>query len=85
LQPEQAVEPLEHAKAARPILIVAGEAPHDEAVALFDPGLIVLAIGPPTREDDALPTTPLHQVLIDKLAAIVAVPARSGIGKRWRM
>jgi len=68
---------------ARPgaVAVVADEAAPEQAVALLDPGLVVLAVGPPAGEADAAVATPAEQGGVDELAPIVAVPFAQGEGE----
>src|SRR5881296_2146026 len=75
LQTEQTVEALQHGEGrARAVPVVADQAADDQAVALFDPGLIVLAVRPAAREADVSTPAPGEQVLVEELAAVIAVP-----------
>src|SRR5215831_8536562 len=85
LQPEQPVEPLEH----RPggpgaVAIVADEPADEQAVALLDPGLIVLAVGAAAGEAHSPTLAPAEQGGVDELAAVVAVPRAYGEGQPER-
>jgi hypothetical protein len=75
LQAEQGVEALEDGpRGAGAVAIVADEAADEEAVALLDPGLVVLAIGPAAGEVDAPALAPAEQAGVNELAAVVPVP-----------
>src|SRR5258708_6803691 len=72
LQAEQIVEALQHgAGGASAVAVVADQAPHEQAVARLDPGLVILAIRAPAREADAPALAPAEQAGVDELAAIV--------------
>src|SRR5688572_33410799 len=72
LESQQAIETLEDRESrARAITVIPDETADDEAVALLDPRLIVLAIRPPPRTADVMAATPLQQVITEELTAIV--------------
>src|SRR5713226_7169152 len=73
LQTQQPIQALQDAPGrARAVAIGADEAAHEEAIALLDPSLIVLAVRPGAGEADAPVAAPAQQAGIDELAAIVA-------------
>src|SRR5574339_422228 len=82
LEAEQTVEALQdRPRRAGAEAVVADEAAHEQAVALLDPGLVILAIGAPAGEADAVVAAPAEQGGIDELAAVVAVPGPQGEGQ----
>jgi hypothetical protein len=82
LQAEQAVEaPQDGPGGAGAVAVIADEAADEQAVALLDPGLIVLAIGPAAGKANLAALTPTQQAVIDELAAVVAVPVAQGKGQ----
>jgi len=82
LQPEQTIEALQDGEGgAGARAVVAHEPADDEAVALLDPGLIVLAIRAAAREANALPAAPGQQAVVDEFAAVVAGPLAQGKGQ----
>ena len=79
LQAEQAVQALQDGEGgAGAIAVVADEAADEQAIALFDPGLIVLAIRATPGEADFMAAAPAEQAAVDKLTAVVAMPLAQG-------
>src|SRR3989449_1016736 len=75
LQAEQPVEPLQdRERRARAVPVVADQAAHGQPVALLDPGLVVLAVGPAPGEAQPPAAAPREDELVEELAAIVTMP-----------
>lgn len=82
LQAKQAVQPLQDGEGgAGAVAIIADEAADEEAVALLDPGLIILAIGAAAGKANALAAAPGEQAGVEELAAVIAVPRAQGDGQ----
>src|ERR1700716_2830984 len=82
VQAKQPVEPPQDGPGGGgAVAVVADEPPHEQAVALLDPGLVVLAIRSPAGEADPAAPAPAEQAGVDELAAIVAVPLAQGDGQ----
>jgi len=83
LQAEQVLETLQHGPGgAGAVAVVAHEPAHEQAVALLDPGLVVLAIGPAAGETDAAALAPAEQAGVDgsRVAALAMVSAARAAG-----
>src|SRR5262245_18285564 len=75
LEPAQVVEALQDGPGRTGAeAVVADEPAHEQAVALFDPRLIVLSVRPAAGEADPVAPAPAEQGGVDELTAIVAVP-----------
>ena len=86
LQAEQAVQALQDGEGgAGAIAVVADEAADEQAIALFDPGLIVLAIGAAPGEADLWRRhQPSRQPLTNSLPLSLCHSRRAN-GTRWAM
>ena len=60
------------------VAIIADPATDDGAVLLLDVRAVVLPIGPPPGEGDALPLAVVPEQLVDELGARITVPAEQG-------